>query len=54
MLDVTAVRIAGSFGMITIFNIYNDCKYNNSMNILWGCLTYNQDNLTSSIDDYML
>ena len=54
MLDITAVRIASGFGTATIFNIYNDCKHDDSTDVLRGCLACNQDNLVSSTDDYML
>ena len=29
--DVTAIRIKGEWGKITIFNIYNDCEHNNTI-----------------------
>lgn len=28
MADITAVQINGTFGKLTIFNIYNDCNNN--------------------------
>ncbi|KAJ6619245.1 Endonuclease/exonuclease/phosphatase, partial [Mycena sp. CBHHK59/15] len=30
--DVTAVQFHGSFGTIHIFNVYNDCEHNKSLN----------------------
>ena len=32
--DVTAVRIHGAWGKMTIFNIYNDCKHNKTITAL--------------------
>jgi hypothetical protein len=32
--DVTAVRIKGSWGKLMIFNIYNDCKHDNTLELL--------------------
>ena len=32
--DVTAIRIKGAWGRITIFNIYNDCKHDNTIEML--------------------
>ncbi|KAJ3899177.1 hypothetical protein F5879DRAFT_811359 [Lentinula edodes] len=29
--DVTAVQITGPFGMLRIFNIYNDCNHNRAL-----------------------
>jgi len=33
-LDITAIRIAGEFGHIRIFNIYNDCKHSRVLQCL--------------------
>ena len=32
--DVTAVRIKGKWGKLTIFNIYNDCKHDDTIELL--------------------
>jgi hypothetical protein len=40
--DVTAVQIKGSWGKIMIFNIYNDCKHDNTLELL---TKYHRENL---------
>ena len=30
--DITAIKLSGTFGVIRLFNIYNDCNNNNSLN----------------------
>ena len=32
--DVTALRIKGSWGKLTIFNIYNDCNHDDTLELL--------------------
>jgi hypothetical protein len=32
--DVTAVRIKGKWGKLTLFNIYNDCKHDDTLDLL--------------------
>ena len=32
--DITAIRIKGKWGKISIFNIYNDCKHDNTIGAL--------------------
>ena len=54
MPDVTAIRIASGFRTLTVFNVYNDCEHDDSTDVLRGYLACTQDNLLSSIDDYML
>ncbi|KAF8218530.1 hypothetical protein L208DRAFT_1004554, partial [Tricholoma matsutake] len=37
--NITAVHFSGEFGSISIFNIYNDCTYNNVLLLLHSFLT---------------
>ena len=39
--DVTAIRIKGSWGKLTLFNIYNDCNHDNTLELL---ATYHKRN----------
>jgi hypothetical protein len=32
--DVTAIHLKGRWGKLTLFNIYNDCKHNNTLELL--------------------
>ena len=32
--DITAIELSGTYGKIHLFNIYNDCKNNNTLNHL--------------------
>ncbi|KNZ74584.1 hypothetical protein J132_06538 [Termitomyces sp. J132] len=52
--DVTAIQIKGNSGKLSVFNIYNDCKNNNSMDVMRGYLACNQTDLTDNDNDYML
>jgi hypothetical protein len=32
--DITIIEITGEWGMLTVFNIYNDCKHNHTIELL--------------------
>jgi len=42
--DVTVIQITGAWGKLTLFNIYNDGKHNNTIRLL---TKYHRDNQTS-------
>jgi ribonuclease HI/exonuclease III len=42
--DITAVQIAGPFGTIRIFNVYNDCKHNHALEAIERYMENEQTN----------
>lgn len=52
--DVTGVQLSGEFGRITIFNIYNDCTNNYTLDALERYLVTNITNIRTSNTDHML
>ncbi|KNZ79761.1 hypothetical protein J132_08764 [Termitomyces sp. J132] len=54
LADMSVVQLIGSFGKVLIFNIYNNCKNDDSMDVLQGYIICNQDDLIKGEDDHMI
>jgi len=52
--DITAIQLRGTYGKLTIFNIYNDCTHSNSETTLRTFLQTQGRRIIGGNDDYML
>ena len=52
--DITAIHLKGDFGHCTIFNIYNDCSNNNTIDTLQKYLESNKCVALPLLSDHML
>ncbi|KAG5731524.1 hypothetical protein E4T56_gene5479 [Termitomyces sp. T112] len=52
--DITAIRFAGEFGFLSLFNVYNDCKHNEVLTTLSSFLSSSAHIAHPSASDCML
>jgi ribonuclease HI/exonuclease III len=52
--DITAMQLTGTYGKITIFNIYNDCTHSRTERTLKNYLTINRHAITEGQDTHMI
>ena len=52
--DITAIQLKNAIGVISIFNIYNDCSHSRNENILNSFLINNRNNLLASERHHMI
>jgi ribonuclease HI len=52
--DITAIQLTGTYGKVTIFNIYNDCTHSRTEDTLRNFLTNNRHSLTDGDDTHMI
>ena len=52
--DITAIQLMGTYGKITIFNIYNDCTHSRTERTLSNFLEANRDTIAEGNDTHML
>jgi endonuclease/exonuclease/phosphatase family metal-dependent hydrolase len=52
--DITAVRLTGSYGQLTIFNIYNDCMHANNERDLKNFLRNQADEFAAGGNRHMI
>jgi Endonuclease-reverse transcriptase len=52
--NITAIQLSGTYGKITIFNIYNDCTHSRTEGILSNYLNANRRTLTEGNDTHMI
>ena len=52
--DITAIQLKGPYGMLSIFNIYNDCTHSENEEILQGYIQNNSNRLLATENHHMI
>ena len=52
--DITAIQLKGTYGKITIFNVYNNCTHSRMEGILGRFLADNRHMITAGNDSHMI
>ena len=52
--DITAIQLAGTYGRLTIINIYNDCTHSRTLRKVREYLRLNHTEILSRADDHLI
>ena len=52
--DITAIQLTGTFGQVSIFNIYNDCKHSRNIRVLEQFLFANIQQIQPNENSHMI